>query len=71
MVAELSPEVRIAPARLGAAFPATVVGARALLDELDCLQCRGVLLHWLAARNPGGSGRSQGSGDHGPGRIVR
>ncbi len=30
--------------------PATAEGTKALLDALDCLQCRAVLLEWERAR---------------------
>jgi hypothetical protein len=52
-VVVLVPDVEIEEARRGPSFPATRAGARALLDELDCLQCRAVVSEWLR-RAPAG-----------------
>lgn len=50
-VAELSPAVAIAPEHIGATYPATSEGIRALLNVLVCLQCRAVLLEWCNSRD--------------------
>jgi hypothetical protein len=45
-VAEIDPAVLVNPDLLGATYPATPEGIRALIEELTCLQCRAVLLEW-------------------------
>jgi len=47
MVAELSRAVTIDEPNLGASYPATVAGARELLRDLVCVQCRAVLAAWM------------------------
>ncbi|EGV28546.1 NUDIX hydrolase [Thiorhodococcus drewsii AZ1] len=50
IVATLDPAYPIAPQHIGQTAPATVEGVQALLEALDCLQCRAVLLEWARQR---------------------
>ena len=45
-VAQIHPQVAIAPGALGLVCPITPEGIRDLLTQLTCLQCRAVLLEW-------------------------
>ena len=47
VVAELPRELLIAEQSVGACYPATALGARELLGELACVQCRVLLYEWL------------------------
>lgn len=49
--AEISNEVQIDPAHIGATFDVSSSGVQQLLHELVCLQCRALVLDWLNA-NP-------------------
>ena len=43
----ISPEASINPDKLGATYPITEPGVNQLLQDLNCLQCRAILLEWL------------------------
>lgn len=50
-IAKLVPTVTIDPAYLGNSYPLTTNGIDHLLTELNCLQCRALLLEWLRKVN--------------------
>lgn len=50
LVAEIDPKYDVAGGRVGMMAPATPQGVEAMLEAIECLQCRAVLLEW--ARNP-------------------
>ena len=47
IVAELPGELLVPEHSVGACYPATAPGARELLRDLVCLQCRAILYEWL------------------------
>ncbi|MGO9333856.1 MAG: NUDIX hydrolase [Acidimicrobiales bacterium] len=47
VVAELPGELLVPEHSVGACYPATALGARELLRDLVCLQCRALLYEWL------------------------
>ena len=49
-VANLEADVVIPPDYIGATYPITPTGVQSLLNQLNCLQCRGVLLTWWMAQ---------------------
>jgi hypothetical protein len=59
-VAEIQPEAIAQAKNLGASYPVTQQGITDLLRDLDCLQCRAVLLEWVLH-----SQASSGSGPNG------
>ena len=46
-VAELPRDLLIPESSIGASYPATDLGARELLRDLRCVQCRALLYEWL------------------------
>lgn len=48
VVGELRKQVSVAEHSIGASYPATGPGARELLGDLVCVQCRALLQDWLA-----------------------
>lgn len=59
-VAEIQPEAIAQAKNLGASFPVTHQGIKDLLRDLDCLQCRAVLLEWvLHSQISSGSGPNE------------
>lgn len=46
-VAQIDAEGLIPDSQIGARVPADESGAKLLMDQLDCLQCRAVLSEWL------------------------
>ncbi len=49
-VATLDANIVIPPEYIGATYPITPTGVKSLLNQLNCLQCRGVLLTWWMAQ---------------------
>ncbi|VXD15758.1 conserved hypothetical protein [Planktothrix serta PCC 8927] len=45
-VAEILPDAVVNPEQIGATYPITNQGIEELLQDLVCLQCRGILLEW-------------------------
>lgn len=45
-VAEILPDACVNPEQIGATYPITNNGIQELLQDLVCLQCRGILLEW-------------------------
>lgn len=46
LVAEIDPNYTVPEEHIGYRAPATEVGMKQLLEALDCLQCRAVLMEW-------------------------
>lgn len=45
-VAKILPNISVNSEKVGATYPITNQGIEALLKDLTCLQCRGILLEW-------------------------
>ena len=45
-VAKILPNIPVNSEKIGASYPMTNQGIEALLKDLTCLQCRGILLEW-------------------------
>ncbi len=49
-VAEINPQYSLDTKHLGSTYPNTSEGINSLLQDLTCLQCRGIFLDWLSSR---------------------
>ena len=43
---KIHPDTAISPDKIGATYPLNSLGIQSLLQDLTCLQCRGIVLEW-------------------------